>query len=161
VSADRNGKSTATVGRLAPSVEEQKRRRGAWTVLVIHAAIDGVTVFGYWSRLNTVPFLADPRGAPSRGLDVAVTATTRAIRLRAVRHRKLADFGLIPWPALAAIDGVGKTVGVDVEAKGGVITISSEHPVTPYAKIIELFPVGQTSTVAAQQLRATDPRPVQ
>ncbi|WP_348788935.1 hypothetical protein [Leifsonia sp. NPDC080035] len=124
------------------------------------AGIDEPTVLGYWSRLNTVPFLADPRGVPGRGVDVAVAATTQGIHLWALMRRRLTDFGLISWSAIVSIDGVRKTVGVGVETKGGVITIRTEQPVTPYAKTIELFPIGQTSAVAAERLRAADPRPI-
>jgi hypothetical protein len=117
-----------------------------------------VTVFGYWSRPNTAPLLADPGAMRGRGMEVAVTATTEGLRLRTLRERKLADFGLIPWSAVVAIDGARKLVGVGIAAKGGVITIRTDHPVAPYAQLIELFPAGESSAEAAARLRSADPR---
>lgn len=139
---------------LALSIALTFARRSRLRKAVAAAGIGGVTVFGYWSRINTVPFLADPKAMPGRGTDVAVTATTGGLRLRALRRRRLSDFGLIPWSAVVSIEGARRTVGVDVAAKGGVITIRTEHPVAPYAQVIELFPAGQSSAEAAERLRS-------
>lgn len=144
---------------VALSVALTFRRRSRLRRAIGTAGVDGVTVFGYWSRLNTVPFLADAQAVPARGFDVAVTATARGISLRALKRRELVDFGLIPWSEIESIGGVRKTVGVGVVAKGGVVTIRTTHPVAPYAAVIELFPVGQPSAAAAEQLRIADPRP--
>jgi hypothetical protein len=131
-------------------------RRTALRRALATRGIHGPVVLAYWSRMSTPPFFTQegltPRG---RGLDVAVTAAPDGIHVRARVRRRLVDFGLIPWSHLESIDAGNKTVGVGIQAKGGVLRIGLREHTPPYADRLEFFPLGQTAVDAARVLDAT------
>ncbi|MFJ3392078.1 hypothetical protein [Leifsonia aquatica] len=135
------------------------RRRSRPRRAITAAGAGDATVFCYWSRVNNPPFLArSGLRASGRGLDAAVTATADGVRVRLLERRRLVDFGPIPWSALGEVGESAKEVGVGVTARGGVLTIRTARPVSPYARLMEFFPLGETAAVGAARLSASDPR---
>jgi hypothetical protein len=132
-------------------------RRTALRRALATSGIHGTIVLAYWSRMSTPPFLTQEGRTPrGRGFDVAVTADPDGIHVRARVRRQLVDFGLIPWSHIETIDSGNKTVGVGIQAKGGVLRICLGEHTPPYADRIELFPVGQAASVAVRVLYATN-----
>ncbi|MEY9950644.1 hypothetical protein [Leifsonia sp. EB34] len=131
------------------------RRRAALRHALTTSGVRGPVVLAYWSRMSTPPFLTQEGLTPlGRGLDVAITADPDGIHVRARVRRRLVDFGLIPWSHLESIDSGDKSVGVGIQAKGGVVRIGLRERTPPYADRIELFPLGQAASVAVQALTA-------
>ncbi|KJL31792.1 hypothetical protein RS86_03072 [Microbacterium azadirachtae] len=135
------------------------RRRAAGWRGVAEAGISGATVIGYSSRIESPPFLTQevpgPRG---RGLEVAITADSEGIHVRALLRGGLTDFGLIPWSRIKMIGPATKSVGVGLQLKSGVLHIDLNEPTPPYANQLEFFPTRGTATDAASLLTQYGPR---
>lgn len=138
------------------------RRRAAVGRALASAGIYGATVIGYWSRLESPPFVEQevpgPRG---RGVEIAITADSEGIHMRALTGGRLTDFGLIPWGRIKTIGAAAKKVGVGVPLKSGVLHIDLSEPTPPYANQLEFFPTRGTAEDAASILTQPRHRPSQ